>query len=166
MAEIFISVGSNINPETNVRAAIVALRAAFSNVRISPVFRSQAVGFDGDDFLNLVVAATTDLTPTAVALLLQDIENRHGRDRRQPKFSSRTLDLDLLLYDDVVLAGGGLQLPRGEIEKYAFVLAPLAAIAGDRRHPVTGQTIDAMWRCLDKSREKLQEIPFAWEESY
>lgn len=163
MAEIFISVGSNINPETNVRAAIVALRAAFSNVRISPVYRSQAVGFDGDDFLNLVVAATTDLTPSAVASLLQDIENRHGRDRRQPKFSSRTLDLDLLLYDDLVLTGGGLQLPRGEIEKYAFVLAPLAAIAADRRHPVTGQTIDVMWRCLDKSRERLQEIPFAWE---
>lgn len=162
MAEIFISVGSNIDPETNVRSAVSALRAAFSNIRVSPVYRSEAVGFEGEDFLNFVVVATTDMAPSAVATVLQEIESRYGRDKSQPKFSSRTLDLDLLLYDDVVLTGGPLQIPRDEIRKHGFVLAPLAAIAGGHRHPVTGETYDAMWAALDKSGERLQEILFTW----
>lgn len=160
--DIYISVGSNIEPDSNVRAALQALKQEFTSVTVSPVYRSAAVGFVGEDFLNLVVAAETRLSPSEVAARLQGIENRFGRDRSLPKFSARTLDLDLLLYDDVVLDSGGLHLPRAEIAKYGFVLAPLADIAGKRCHPSTGETFESMWRKFDASAEKLEKIPFDW----
>lgn len=160
--DIYISVGSNIDPERHLRAALIELRATFLDIRVSPVYRSAAVGFVGDDFLNLVVVANTALSPSDVAKTLQEIEMRHGRDRGQPKFSSRTLDLDLLLYDDEIIDDGTLRLPRDEITRYGFVLAPLAAIAGEKSHPRTGERYDAMWREMAKKNEDLNKIPFAW----
>ena len=94
--------------------------------------------------------------------ILADIEDAHGRDRSGPRFSSRTLDLDLLLYDDMVLDEQGLKLPREEILKNAYVLWPLAEIAPDLLHPVIGKTYTKLWDDFDKTKEHLAPIEFVF----
>ncbi len=160
MAEIYISLGSNIDREANTRSGVAALRRAFGELTLSSVFESEAVGFVGDAFFNMVVACETELTVHDCNRCLRDIEDAHGRDRSGPRFSSRSLDLDLLLYDDRVLDERGLVLPREEILKNAFVLWPLAEIAPQRRHPVSGRSYAEHWAAFDKHREKLHPVEF------
>jgi 2-amino-4-hydroxy-6-hydroxymethyldihydropteridine diphosphokinase len=162
VATIYISIGSNVEPVLNVRAAVRRLRQRFPGLRVSPVYETEAVGFVGDDFLNLVVCAEVDMAATAVCAALREIETEQGRDRSGPRFGSRTLDLDLLLYDDVVVSVPGLQLPRAEILQRAFVLAPLADLAPTARHPVTGATFAQLWADMDKDRETLRRVDFQW----
>lgn len=151
MAEVFVSVGSNIDRARNVASALRSMEEAFGSLQISSIYESDAVGFEGDPFYNLVVAFTTDLPVAEVAKRLALIEDRHGRDRQGKKFSARTIDLDLLLYGDEVVAAGRLQLPRAEITRYAFMLEPLAELAPDRRHPLTGLSYRQLWQQYDKT---------------
>lgn len=144
MTDVFIGVGSNVEPERHVRAAVAHLRRRFGALRLSPVYRNPAVGFDGDDFYNLVAWCNSDAGVTQVNAALDEIEEQCGRVRGGPRFAPRTLDLDLLLYGDVV-AASPLCLPRKEILKYAFVLKPLADLAGTRRHPLTGRSYAEHW---------------------
>lgn len=162
MATIYISLGSNIDREKNTRAGVKALRQAFGKLTLSSVYESEAVGFDGDAFYNMVIACDVDTSVHETNRILRDIEDEHGRDRSGPKFSSRTLDLDLLLYDDIVIDENGLKLPRGEILKNAFVLWPLAEIAPDKIHPETGTRFAELWAAFDKSKENLKPIDFAF----
>ena len=148
MTSIYLSLGSNVSPETNIRAAISALSEKFKDLRLSPVYKSPAMGFQGPAFLNLAIATETTLSPWEVIDILHEIEVSQGRDRIGPKFSDRTLDLDLLLYGNQVLGQGELQIPRSEIEQYAFVLVPLADLAGGQCHPMTGRTFADMRREL------------------
>jgi 2-amino-4-hydroxy-6-hydroxymethyldihydropteridine diphosphokinase len=120
------------------------------------------VGFEGDNFLNLVAGLDTDQEVHDVNRQLHAIEDAHGRQRNGPRFSPRTLDLDLLLYDDLILSEDKLQLPRDEITHNAFVLRPLADIAPDLRHPVTGQTMAELWQAFDQTSQRLWPIPFEW----
>jgi 2-amino-4-hydroxy-6-hydroxymethyldihydropteridine diphosphokinase len=146
MARAWLSLGSNLEPERYLRAAVDELRAHFGELVVSPAYRSEAVGFDGPAFVNLAVGIDTDLTPQALNDWLHALEDRHGRRRDVPRFSSRTLDIDIVLYDDLVLDGPGhLNIPRDEL-RHAFVLRPLADIAADVVHPVTGLTLGDMWR--------------------
>ena len=144
MTRAWISIGSNVEPERNVREAIAALRREFGELILSPVYRTRAEGFEGDDFLNLVVGIDTDLPPAEIRDRLHRLEDRQGRVRGTEKFASRTLDLDLLTWGDLV--DGELGLPRDEILKYAFVLRPLAEVALGERHPETGETYAGLWR--------------------
>ncbi len=145
MSRARLSLGSNLEPEKHLRAALAELRVRFGDIVVSPVYRCQAVGFDGPDFLNLAVALDTDLAPAALNDWLHALEDRHGRRRDQPRFSSRTLDIDIVLYDDLVMSGAGhLELPRPEL-KHAFVLKPLADIAPEVVHPISGKTLAALW---------------------
>lgn len=146
MARAYVSVGSNIDRERHVRGAIAALRDRYGRLLLSPVYESRAVGFDGGDFYNLVVAFDTEEPPRAIAEALAAIERAHGRERRAHGLHSRTLDLDLLLYDDLVVDEPGLRLPREDIARYAFVLKPLADLAPAGVHPQTGQRFAQMWR--------------------
>lgn len=158
MHTIYISVGSNIDPQRHVGLALAELKAHFQALRQSSLYESKAVGFDGDNFINLVVQASTDMDIQQVVDCLHEIEARHGRDRDGPKFSSRTLDLDLLLYDDVTCRSDGIHVPREEILYNAFVLYPLAEIAPDLVHPTEHQSMAQLWQQFDKGKQKIWRV--------
>ncbi len=164
MRRVYISIGSNIERDINIRSGVAALREHFGDLTLSTVYESRAVGFEGDDFYNLVAGFDTELDAIAVNGVLRDIEHRHGRVRGGSGFSSRTLDLDLLLYDDLVSHENGLALPRGEITKYAFVLCPLAEIAGQMRHPVNGKRYADLWQAFtsEQGLQPLWPVNFQW----
>ncbi|PBS12947.1 2-amino-4-hydroxy-6-hydroxymethyldihydropteridine diphosphokinase [Lysobacteraceae bacterium NML93-0792] len=145
MAIALLSLGSNVEPETHLRAAIAALRARFEDVVVSGVYRFPAVGYTGPDFLNAAVTLRTDLAPAALNDWLHALEDAHGRDRSGPRYSDRTLDIDIVLFDDAVLDGAGnLRIPRDEL-RHAFVLKPAAEIAPDWRHPLDGTPLAQRW---------------------
>ena len=125
---------------------------------VSPIYESEAVGFSGDNFLNLVVGITTRLPPRQLADRLREIEAQHGRVRGAEKFSSRTLDIDLLTFGEAVVDEKGLQLPRDEILRYAFVLRPLADVAPQERHPQSGRSYGELWAEFDQSGQKLWPV--------
>lgn len=158
MSEVFISVGSNIERETNVASALRALEETFGPLQVSSIYESEAVGFEGAPFFNLVVGFFTALPVEDVASRLAEIEQRHGRTRNSKKFSNRTLDLDLLLYGDEVLHVGKLALPRDEITRYAFMLEPLAELVPARRHPLLGKTYAELWAEYDKTNSRQHRI--------
>lgn len=160
MARVYISIGSNIEAEKNVRFAIDALKNHYGDITLSSVYESEAVGFDGDNFLNLVAALDTEDDVFTVAKTLREIEDRHGRDRSGPRFSARTVDLDLLLYDDLVIHQDKLDIPRQEIIKNAFVLWPLAEIAPQQVHPENQKTMTELWDAFDKDSQRLWPIEF------
>lgn len=146
MSRAWLSLGSNIDPEAKLRAAATALRQGFGEVLFSPVYRTPTVGFEGPDFLNAAAGIDTELSPQALNDWLHALEAAQGRVRGGPRFASRPLDIDIVLYDDLVLSGPGhLQLPRPEL-KHAFVLYPLADIAPDVRVPGIGRTLAELRR--------------------
>jgi 2-amino-4-hydroxy-6-hydroxymethyldihydropteridine diphosphokinase len=155
MAKVYVSVGTSIDRERNVASVLAALAREYDGLEQSRVFETQAIGFSGGLFYNLVVAFETDQSPQQVSAVLNRIEDAHGRDRQTGKFSDRSLDLDLLLYDDLIVDEPGLILPRPEILEYAFVLRPLSEIAGDRKHPVTGASFAAMWDQFDAASQPM-----------
>lgn len=160
MAKVYISLGSNIDRDKNTRAGVQALRERFGELELSAVYESEAVGFKGDAFYNMVIACDVDEDVHSVNKALADIEDAYGRERTGPKFSSRSLDLDLLLYDDLILDEKGLVLPRDEILINAFVLWPLAEIAPNLNHPQTAKSYSELWDSFDKSKEELKPIAF------
>ncbi len=158
LAQVFIGVGSNIDREENIRAGLRELRIQFSNVNISTIYETIAVGFKGDNFFNLVVGLETDLTPKELQEKLHEIESQFGRKRGGPRYVSRTLDLDLLLYDDVVCEEEGIQIPREDVTKFAFVLRPLSEIAGYLRHPVLGECYADLWKAFKEHDQQLWPV--------
>lgn len=162
MARVYVSIGSNIERDANIRGGVADLQRHFGELTLSRVYESEAVGFDGDNFFNLVAAFDTDEDVLAVAKILHEIENDHGRTREGPRFSSRTLDIDMLLYDDAVLKEGKLELPRDEITKNAFVLWPLAEIAPALKHPVLQRSYAELWADFDKEKQPLWPVEFAF----
>lgn len=150
VVEVFVGVGSNLDRERNIVAGVAALRDAFGELRESSVIDNPAVGFVGDDFLNLVVGFETADAVQVVADRLRAIEQSFGRMRGDDRYVARALDLDLLLYGDLV--DENLRIPRADILEYDFVLGPLAEIAPDHRHPVTGESYAALWKVFTASR--------------
>lgn len=153
MPEIFASLGSNQNREENIRSAVQSLRTIFGTLRLSSVYQNKAVGFDGDDFLNMVVAFNSDMTPQAIQQQFRQIEDEHGRIRHGERFAPRLLDIDLMLYGDLVCDEAGLKLPRIDIIEYAFVLLPLAELKPEGVHPVLKATYAQMWKNYEGNRE-------------
>ena len=155
MPVIFLGLGSNIEPEANLRLALGELRRRFGPVVVSPVYRSAAVGFDGPEFLNLVVQLNTDETPSSVHDQLEDIHALAGRARGCEKYLSRRLDIDLLLYGEQRIDETPLQVPRKDILEYAFVLKPLSDLAPAQRHPATGKSFAEHWQAFDQAAQPL-----------
>lgn len=158
MPTVFLGLGSNIDAEKNLRLAVSELRRVYGELTVSPVYASAPVGFDGPDFLNLVVALETDVAPGEVLDAIERIHGAAGRSRGPDKFSSRPLDIDLLLYGDTVDPTPPLRLPRRDILEYGFVLKPLADIAPDLVHPLTGRRIAEHWREFDVDSHPLTPV--------
>ncbi|WP_235937758.1 2-amino-4-hydroxy-6-hydroxymethyldihydropteridine diphosphokinase [Marinobacter caseinilyticus] len=158
---VYISIGSNIEREHHVTVALDALAARFGELEISSVYESEAIGFDGAHFLNLVVGVQTALSVAALSKVFKALEADHGRRRDVAKFSARTMDLDILTYGDRTGIVDGVELPRGEILKNAFVLRPLAEIAPAAIHPLTMKTYYQLWQDYDRP-QKLWPVVFTW----
>ncbi|MDP6184170.1 MAG: 2-amino-4-hydroxy-6-hydroxymethyldihydropteridine diphosphokinase [Gammaproteobacteria bacterium] len=164
MARIYVGVGSNIDPEPNIASGLAALEARFGTLIISSIYATAAVGFDGDEFYNLVVGFDSDDDVYAIFDALKSIESMHGRNHDEPKYSSRSLDLDLLTYDERVLRDQKISIPREDILKYAFVLKPLAEIAPDTRHPVTGVMYRESWNHFADKEAVLREVTHLFDQ--
>ncbi|KGQ18327.1 2-amino-4-hydroxy-6-hydroxymethyldihydropteridine pyrophosphokinase [Lysobacter dokdonensis DS-58] len=156
-SKAYLSLGSNVDPERHLRSALAALRARFGDVAVSPVYRVPAVGFEGPDFLNAAAVIETDLDPFALVEWLRDLERDNGRIRGHVKFSDRTLDVDLVYFDDVVLDLPQLQLPRPEL-RHAFVLKPLADIAPAFVDPVRNVSLADLWRAHPEFGDTLETV--------
>ncbi len=154
--DIYVSAGSNVDPERNLRSACRELVRRFGPVEASTVYRNPPVGFEGDDFLNFVLRFRSAEPAESILAELERLHAVAGRVRGPKPFTP--LDLDLLLYGDAVRSGV-VRVPREDILRYAFVLAPLAELAPDLRHPVTGETMADLWRAFDKQRLRLTVVP-------
>lgn len=155
----FISIGSNIDKEIHIPSSLRALEKQFGHLTISSLYETEAVGFEGDDFHNLIVQFDSSLEAKAVAKLLRAIELDHGRTRDSRKYAARTLDLDLILYGKQIISEGRLQIPRDEIERYAFVLEPLAEVAPHFLHPVSQKSYAHLWEEYDKTNLQQNKKP-------
>lgn len=156
MATVYVGLGSNIEPEENLKLGIAELRRRYGEVDVSAVYRSAAVGFEGGDFLNLVGRFESESEPAEICQAIAAIHKLVGRDRRGGKWESRPLDIDLLLYNDRVMDVP--RVPRGDVLEYSFVLRPLAELAPDLRHPETGRTMLEHWQEFDASRHPLEAV--------
>jgi 2-amino-4-hydroxy-6-hydroxymethyldihydropteridine diphosphokinase len=157
----WLGLGSNVNAESHIRAGINALKKDFLNVSLSPVYTSRSVGFDGEDFINLVARVETDMQPLALRQYLRELEDSYGRKRDVPKFSDRSLDIDILLYDDLVILSPVLEIPRAEIMKFSHVLKPLADLEPDLVHPTQLRSMADIWESsgMDGESLKLLQLP-------
>ncbi len=162
MPKGYISIGSNIDKDKNILSSLRALERHFGQLTTSSIYESEPVGFTGDTFYNLVVGFNSESGVKEVAKQLRQIELDNGRTRDCQKFSARTLDLDLILYDDLILNDGRLQIPRDEIERYAFVLEPLAEIAPTLKHPISRLSYAELWEKFDKTNLKQKRVTPAW----
>jgi 2-amino-4-hydroxy-6-hydroxymethyldihydropteridine diphosphokinase len=146
VARVYLGLGSNIDPEKNLRLAVRELKERFGKLEMSPVYQSRPIGFEGDDFLNAVVALNTSLGPDEVVRQLEEIHVIAGRRRGSLEPASRTLDIDLLLYGELVADAAGVRVPRKDVLEYGFVLRPLTDLAPETVHPVTGRSLATHWR--------------------
>lgn len=149
MVDVYIGIGSNIEPEENLRDAVRTLRAEFPGIVLSSVYRSPAFGFEGDHFLNLVGRFESEVDACEIEHKLASIEYAGGRTRSGVRFAPRLLDIDLLMYGQRI--DPSRRIPRDDVARYPFVLGPLAEIAPDLEHPITGETMLALWRRMAPS---------------
>lgn len=147
----YLGLGSNIEAEKNIASAINCLRDEFSAMELSPAYQCAAHGFEGGDFINLVARVETGMAPLELKTFLGDLENRHDRDRNAPRYSSRTLDVDILLYNDLYLLSPQLEIPRAEILEAAYVLKPLADLAPELIHPAERKTMIELWKAFPQN---------------
>ena len=158
MSRAYLSLGSNVDAVTHLRAAVRALQMRFGDVVLSPVYRTRAVGFDGPDFYNAAAIIDSDLDPHALNAWLHALEDAQGRDRSGPRYGNRTLDIDIVLFDGLTLEGAGnLRIPRPEL-KHAFVLRPLAEIAPQVEVPGTGRTLAQLWHAHGEHGATLETV--------
>ncbi len=158
MPRVYLGIGSNVARQANIAGALSSLDVRFAPLTVSPVYESEAVGFDGACFFNLVVGFDTDLGLQALDDELTRIEYRHGRPPLAPRYGPRPLDLDILIYGDGVVRTNGIEVPRRDILEYAFVLRPLADIAPDLRHPADGRRIADLWQAFDQAAQPLRPV--------
>ncbi len=160
MVDVYIGIGSNIEPEKNVHQAMVQLKRVFPSISFSRIFESASVGFEGNNFLNLVARFESEWTIEQVVNSLKDIENEMGRVRGSKKFSNRRIDIDVLLYGDQIF-DSPVEIPRGEILENAYVLWPLAELAPSLKHPGSEQNYQQLWQAFDKNSQRLTPVDIA-----
>lgn len=157
MTPVYVAAGSNVEPLVNLRRALTELGKHY-RLRLSPAYRNKAVGFAGEDFVNLVIGFDTDDSVEQVISNLHEVEAACGRPRNALKWAPRTMDLDLLLFGDAVSDAPGRTLPRPDLLKRPYMLKPLADLAPTLRHPTRGETIDNLWRAFDDGGHAMQPV--------
>jgi len=160
---VYVGLGSNVDRETHLRRAVDELHRIFGELQRSPVYDSKSVGFEGDNFLNMVVGFESDREVGSIVGELHAIEDRLGRDRNKPRFSNRIIDLDILLYGDRVIDLPGIQIPRREITINAFVLRPLQDLAPGSLHPELKQSYSVLWSRMAAGNQTLSLFPLEFE---
>lgn len=160
MTQVYLGIGSNIDRETSVRNGLDALRTYYGQLQVSPVYESKAFGFDGDDFYNLVAGFETEYEIDELESQLKEIETQSGRKRSDNSFSPRTLDIDLLLYGDLI--SDKHELPRIDITIYAFVLKPLCDIAPDLIHPIEQKSIEELWKNFEEPNQEINKVSLSF----
>jgi len=158
---VLLGLGSNVSREKNLVAGLDALAGLLSRMRCSAVFESVAVGYKGDNFYNLVVAGETDLPLMELDRRLKFIEADNGR--YAPDRKGLPLDIDVLMYDQLVGNFHGLELPRPEILRNAFVLWPLALLVPDVRHPLANACFASLWE-ESQVQQQLWPVSFRWHD--
>tara|TARA_R110001592_G_scaffold1911_1_gene11841 strand:- start:20330 stop:20854 length:525 start_codon:yes stop_codon:yes gene_type:complete len=162
---VFLSLGSNIHRNKNIKRCLIKLQKVFGDVVCSPVYESEPVGFNGAHFYNLTVKIATEMSLKELATILKNIEDENGRIRGGEKFSSRTLDIDILTYDDLCGVYERIELPRPEIFFNAFVLLPMADLAATTIEPKSKLSYSALWsehKQAILSKQKLWQVDFEW----
>lgn len=162
MVTVYLGVGSNIERERYLVAGLDALEGLFGDMGMSSVYDSEAIGFDGQPFLNMVVAVQTALSPGDLVGQLRHIEYEYGRPVNASRFSPRQLDIDILTHGAAAGTIDGVELPRAEILENAFVLCPLAELAGEQLHPLAGRSYSDLWAAYDKASQPLARVDFQW----
>lgn len=158
MPQVYVAAGSNIEPERHLTMAVAELERQFPGMRFSPWYRNTAVGFEGEDFINFVAGFPTELPVEQVLQRLQAIETLCGRPREAPRWAPRSMDLDVLLYGDLVCQEPHLKLPRPDLLQRAYMLGPLADLAPDLVHPTEKRTIGELWQRFDRAAHKLVQV--------
>jgi 2-amino-4-hydroxy-6-hydroxymethyldihydropteridine diphosphokinase len=158
MTAVYVAAGSNVEPESNLARALDALRRSFPGLAVSSCYRNKAFGFEGEDFLNLVTGFETELTLDEVLSILRRIEADCGRSRDAPKWAPRSMDLDVLLFDDLVCSTPSLTLPRPDLLRRAYMLGPLAELAPELVHPTAHRTIGTLWSQFDQEAHPLERV--------
>lgn len=161
---VYLGVGSNIRPVHHIAAGLDELNRRFELICVSSVYESEAVGFDGDNFLNLVAGIRTELALSELHRQLRSLEFDYGREAECTKFSSRTLDIDILSYDALYGEYDGILLPRPETLVNAFVLRPFAEIAPALVLPGQTESLLTLWRRYDTSKQPLERRSFDWND--
>jgi 2-amino-4-hydroxy-6-hydroxymethyldihydropteridine diphosphokinase len=156
MTQVYVAAGSNVDPERNLTLATREIERVFGDVQSSPWYRNRAVGFEGEDFINFVVGFKTALPVREVIERLREIEAICGRPREAPKWAPRTMDLDILLYDELVEPE--IKLPRPDLLKRAYMLGPMADLAPHVMHPTAHATIGELWSRFDQGAHALERI--------
>ena len=162
MTQVLVAAGSNVAPLENLRRALDVLAAHYPALRCSAAYRNRAVGFEGEDFVNLVVGFDTDHDLATVMSHLHAAEAACGRPRNAPKWAPRSMDLDVLLYGDRVCAEPGLVLPRPDLTRRAYMLGPAAELAPDTVHPTLGRTLAELWREFARDQHALTQVDLGW----
>jgi 2-amino-4-hydroxy-6-hydroxymethyldihydropteridine diphosphokinase len=155
---VFVAAGSNVEPERHLERACAEIAHAWPDAQFSHAYRNVAVGFDGPDFINLVCGFSAAQPLAYVIERLRGIETNCGRPRYAPKWASRTMDLDVLLYGDLVEQTAEYTLPRPDLLRRPYMLGPLAEIAPEVVHPVAARTIAELWREFDGGAHRMSPV--------
>lgn len=162
MTAVLVAAGSNVDPVANLRRALDALVRHYPDLRCSPAYRNAAVGFEGEDFVNLVVGFETGDDARAVLARLHAAEEACGRGRNAPKWAPRAMDLDILLYGNRICDEPGLALPRPDLVRRPYMLGPAAELAPDVVHPTLGLTLGQLWRDFDQAAHAMRPVDIGW----
>jgi 2-amino-4-hydroxy-6-hydroxymethyldihydropteridine diphosphokinase len=158
MPQVFVAAGSNVDPIVHLRQALDELVKSYAPLEISPAYRNKAVGFAGDDFINMVVGFMTGDSIHQVRRNLQEVEKRCGRPAHSPKWAPRTMDLDILLYDQLISDVPGLILPRPDLVRRAYMLKPMVDIAPEVMHPTLHKSMRELWEAFDRDGHEMRQV--------
>lgn len=163
MARIYLSLGSNIQAEKHILQGLDALANEFGTLELSAAVESEPVGFIGDNFINLMAIINSDLPLKQLSQQLRQIEYDHGREENAPKYSGRTLDIDIVMVDQLTGEHDGISLPRKDLFRHGYMLYPMALMEPDMVPPGQELNCKQLWRSFPHTEQKLWVRTLTWQ---